>query len=61
MILAAFVYTELLEKLVIKRKVKKQAEILIHRVKMTKRWSNYSLKSQKNPHDNHLWDLWQLH
>lgn len=47
MILAAFVYTELLKKLVVKKKVKEQAEILIHRVKMIKRWSNYSLKSPK--------------
>jgi len=34
--LAAFVYAELLKELVIKKKVKEQAEILIHRVKMIK-------------------------
>jgi len=45
--LAAFVYAELLKELVIKKKVKEQAEILIHRVKMIKWWSNYSLYSPK--------------
>lgn len=48
-ILVFFTYVVLLKKLMIKKKVKEQAEIVIHSAKMMKWWRNYSLWSPKKP------------